>query len=624
MRNRIVRLLAAAAIGSAPAWAGAAPAPPQPDRAFARGALDRGEPRVEARLLVDPRLDPAAGARVGVHLQLDPGWHVYGREPGETGLPTRVRWTLAGATFGPIAWPAEKRFVDAGGDEASGYDGELLLASPVSFASGAAPRGVLRAEVDLLACATKCIPDTLALQLDLDAALSAVARDEKAAGEVAALFARFEALAASAPAEPAPAPAAPRPAAGLGLAHALVLALLGGLVLNLMPCVLPVLAIKLFSLAELSAGSRREAAAQGLAYTAGVLASMLALALLVAAMRAAGTSVGWGFQFQDPRFVLAISALLVVFAMNLFGVFEFAMPARLASLGSGATGTRRSALEGLLAVALATPCSAPFLGTAVGFAFAGSIAVMIAVLAAVGLGLALPFLLASLFPPLARWMPRAGAWMLHLRAGLGFALLATVVWLLWILGRTAGADGVVGACALLVALGFAVWLASVWRPSGLRWPALGTASAVLVFALVGVNAVAIVPGAVRPAADAPREGWQPFAPERVRASLDAGNPVLVYFTADWCITCKYNERFVLADERVRAALRRRNVALFEADWTKRDERIRAELARFGRAGVPLCVIHEPWAPERPIVLPELLSVEAVLEALDAKAPRQEG
>jgi thiol:disulfide interchange protein DsbD len=421
----------------------------------------------------------------------------------------------------------------------------------------------------------------------------------------------------------------PRPELQVSAWRALVLAWLGGLILNLMPCVLPVLAIKVFGIAERAHDRRRELALHGVAYTAGILASMAALAAIVIALRAAGTAVGWGFQFQEPAFLAAISAVLVVFALNLFGVFEIGLPGSVgSSLGSASdsSGLSRSFFEGLLAVALATPCSAPFLGTAVGFAFASPAPVVVGIFLAVGLGLASPFVAVSLLPGLARWVPRSGPWMVQLRAALGFALLATVVWLLWIAGRVLGPNGMALLLAFLVALSAAVWIYG-WRQRarpGRR--ATWAAATVALVAVLGIAWLPLEPAESAVAAAAGKAGVSaqdsaseelgaPFEPMAVQAELSRGRPVLVVFTADWCLTCKVNERVVLRNPQVTDALEQRDVARFVADWTRRDETIRAELARFGRAGVPLYLVYDPRRAGRPEVLPELLTVDRMLEAL---------
>ncbi|MDG2051001.1 MAG: thioredoxin family protein [Myxococcota bacterium] len=407
----------------------------------------------------------------------------------------------------------------------------------------------------------------------------------------------------------------------LGILQAAALALLGGLILNLMPCVLPVLAIKVFAIAELSGQNRRSLATQGGAYLAGILASMGALAGIVLALRAGGTQVGWGFQFQSPLFLCLIALVLVAFALNLFGVYEIGLPGgRAPAWGGNRLGPRRSFFEGLLAVVLATPCSAPFLGTAVGFAFASSPAVILIIFLAIGLGLGLPFLLISLLPGTARWLPRPGPWMQTLRISLGFALLATVLWVLWIAGNRAGIQSLIALMSLLLVVAFGLFIygtVQMRAPRGIR---IAAAVALLLFALTGAHWIAptLMNSANADAAAqqaAEEESWPPWTPAAVQESLRLGRPVLVVFSADWCITCQVNERFVLRSEIVRAALEQEDVQVLKADWTERNEGIRTELARHGRAGVPLYLVYNPADSAHPAILPELLSQDDVVDAL---------
>jgi thiol:disulfide interchange protein DsbD len=408
-------------------------------------------------------------------------------------------------------------------------------------------------------------------------------------------------------------PATPRVSAW----SALALALLGGLILNLMPCVLPVLAIKVFGIAETAQHGRAELRRSALAYTLGIESAMLALALAVETLRAAGTSVGWGFQFQEPLFIAAISAVLLVFALNLFGVFEIGVDASgLAELSRSATGARRSFFEGLLAVVLATPCSAPFLGTAVGFAFASPPALGSAIFLAVGLGLALPYLAIAAVPAWSRWLPRPGPWMAQLRRLLGFAVLATVVWLLSI---PASARAVVALLAWLVAVALGTWIGGSLQAAGRRGAARATALGVAALAMAAAPLLPLHAPASSAASESP-SAWRPFDPAAIQGELAAGRAVFVHFTADWCLTCKANEQLVLANPRVEGEFERLDVARFKADWTRRDERIRTELAAHGRAGVPMYLVYSPGAPDAPVVLPELLSVERVIDALRRAAP----
>ncbi len=300
-----------------------------------------------------------------------------------------------------------------------------------------------------------------------------------------------------------------------------LLALLGGLILNAMPCVLPVLAIKVVAIADLSERDPREVRKQGLAYTAGVLGSMGILATIVIVLRAAGHSVGWGFQFQEPLFVAGISAVLVAFALNLFGVFEIEFgQGRLASIGHDGSSTRRSLFEGLLAVVLATPCSAPFLGTAVGFAFAASSLGILTIFLAIGFGLALPFLAVSFVPSLARFIPRSGSWMSKLRGGLGFSLLATVVWLIWVVGKSGGIDAVVDMITMLLLLAFLLWIFGQLRSA---WLARAWAVAIAVVAFAGFNLVEFESKLAQEESNAVvlDEGWTAYSEQAVAAALAA-------------------------------------------------------------------------------------------------------
>jgi thiol:disulfide interchange protein DsbD len=401
---------------------------------------------------------------------------------------------------------------------------------------------------------------------------------------------------------------------------ALMLAFLGGMILNLMPCVFPVLAIKVSSFAQVVHESKTHILSHGLAYTAGIVSSLLTLALVVIGLRAAGTQVGWGFQFQEPLFIVALCAILVLFALNLFGVFEVSVaPSELADKTRQATGVRRSFGEGVLAVILATPCSAPFLGTAVGFALASSAATILAIFLMLGLGLAAPFVLLTLIPGAAKILPKPGAWMNVLKEVLGFALLGTVIWLAWILGQMTGVDGVVQTLICLSALALGAWFFGKiqYRVHGAKkW----------LVTLVAIAAVGAVGSYVLELDRTPKTGtdqpvaageidWQRWSEEAVQAELDAGNIVFVDFTADWCITCKANERTIIDTDRVKKTIADNDVVTFKADWTNPDERIRKKLAEYGKGGVPMYLVYRPEQPKNPQVLPELLTVDLVVGAL---------
>ena len=405
---------------------------------------------------------------------------------------------------------------------------------------------------------------------------------------------------------------APLPARTPGLLWVLLLAFLGGVLLNAMPCVFPVLALKAYGFARTVDADHGSVRAHALAYTGGIVASLLVLAAAVLGLRAAGHAVGWGFQFQEPLFVAVLSGVVLLFALNLLGVFELSVPAHgagtLVAAVDHAHGPLRSAGEGVLAVVLATPCSAPLLGTAVGFAFAASAPVVLAVFATVGLGLAAPFCAVVLVPGLRRRLPRPGAWMERGKQLLGFALLGTGVWLAAIVGSLAGVDGVVRLLAFLVVLALAAWAWGAWRS---RPVLLG---ATLLVLLTGSVALRFGTGAAAPVAG--REAW---SEEAVSRALAQGHPVLVDFTADWCLSCKFNERTVLASEAVQSALARTGTRVMVADWTRRDARIGRTLALHGRAGVPMYLVYSSARPDQPEVLPELLTTDLVVSALERAA-----
>jgi len=398
------------------------------------------------------------------------------------------------------------------------------------------------------------------------------------------------------------------PASGLGLGWALLFAFAGGVLLNLMPCVFPVLALKAYGFVRTVKEGGSRASAHALAYASGILASMLVLAVGVLVLRGLGHSVGWGFQFQEPRFVAVVAALLVAFALNLFGVYRVgARVGALAGAVEAAHGGWRSAGEGVLAVVLATPCTAPLLGTAVGFAFAAPALVVLAVFLLVGLGLALPFCVLVLLPGASAWVPRPGAWMERVEKLLGFALLGTAVWLAGLLGGLAGVDGLVRLLGFLLAVALAAWLVGTFQEGRHAGVAL-LASALLVL-LAAAGTLRFSPP---PPAEALAGAW---TPEVVAQELRNGRPVFVDFTADWCLTCKFNERTVLSRPAVQGALAFTSTRFLVADWTRPDARISAELAARQRAGVPMYLLFSPHRPESPEVLPELLTESRVVEAL---------
>ena len=388
---------------------------------------------------------------------------------------------------------------------------------------------------------------------------------------------------------------------------AILLAFLGGIILNLMPCVLPVLAIKLMRFSKQAEASRRHLAADGLLYGMGVLCSFALLAALLLALRAGGEAAGWGFQLQSPVVVGLLTALMLLVGLNLSGVFLFG--SRLMRLGAGGTGqsslTPGAFLEGILAVLVASPCTAPFMGAALGFAMTRPAPEAMGIFLALGAGFALPMVLLSLLPGWLRRLPPPGPWMEDFKQLLAFPMYGAAAWLLWVLSRQTTGGQFASALAALVLMALAAWL---WGRAQ-----RGSFRAGLSAALAALLAAALVFPTGEGGAVAERGTW---SPERVAALRGAGRPVLVNFTADWCITCKVNERLVLSRSSLQAALRERDIVLLTADWTSQDSRITEELAAWGRSGVPLYLLY-PSGAGAPAILPQVLTQNAILKAADA-------
>ena len=418
-------------------------------------------------------------------------------------------------------------------------------------------------------------------------------------------------------AAPAPAlqPVAPAAPAEASLWLSLLLAFAGGLLLNLMPCVFPVLSLKVLGFAQ--HGQQRGALlAGGLAYTAGVVLSFLALAGLLLSLRAGGAQLGWGFQLQSPLFVAGLALLFGLLGLNLLGVFEIraVLPGNLAGVRV-ANPVLDNALTGVLAVAVASPCTAPFMGAALGAALTLPTWAALAVFAALGLGMAVPYLAACLWPGLARLLPRPGAWMRHFKVLMAFPMFATVIWLLWVLGLQVGIEGAIALLGLLLALALAAWVFGA-PDLKTRGRAVLGALALVVLAATALWAWPALhePAPATTAATAEHGGWQPWSADKVAAAQAEGRTVLVDFTAAWCVTCQFNKRGTLADAQLVADMASKNIVLLRADWTRRDAAISQELGRLGRSGVPVYAVYKPGATA-PQLLPEILSVALVREAL---------
>lgn len=401
--------------------------------------------------------------------------------------------------------------------------------------------------------------------------------------------------------------AAPVQASGppLSLLAALLGALVGGMILNLMPCVFPVLAIKVVSFVHVKDPGTR--LSTGLAYTAGVVLSFLALGALLLGLRAAGEQLGWGFQLQNPAVVAALAALFTLLGLNLAGLFEFGhfLPDRVTRLQSTRP-TINAFLSGVLASAIASPCTAPFMGASLGYAVGLPALQALAMFSAIGLGMALPYLAASAVPAVARVLPRPGHWMVTFRQLMAFPMFATVAWLVWVLGQQSGIDGAGALLALLVLMALVLWSLTLQGRTRTLFATFSIALAAAGVLTIGQNITKPLQASAGPAI-ATSGRWQAWEPGRVDQLTARGQSVLVDFTAAWCVTCQYNKKTTLANTAVLADIDAKNVALLRADWTRRDPAVTAALTQLGRSGVPVYAIYKPG--QAPVILSEVLSVD---------------
>ena len=713
-----MRLLSAVLIGLF-VWCAALPV----------GAQVQRTERIAAELVpMSQWAAPGSTAIVAVRQDIEPGWHTYWRNPGDSGGPTELDWTLPGGVeAGDIVWPLPER-QRLQSLMNYGYSDQVYLPVPIEIPADAAPGSVLPLSVDALfmVCSDEmCVPDELTLTLDLrvddgeapldrahGAAISRILETAPRPGDLTARVTRqgetvllsvtgdaltdeglsdvyffpFEGGVIDHPADQP----GERGADGLSLTltagrailtgglngpmagvlstsegaweiiaevgeplagtsgegalgegaeptgvgvflQAALFALIGGLILNLMPCVVPILAMKAASLSA-SAHEPGEARRDGLAFLAGVLTTFLILAVALIGLRAAGQAVGWGFQLQSPGVIAGLALLMLAVGLNLSGVFGVGMAAQ--GLAEGGAGGRLSRLPGgagafftgVLAVVVAAPCTAPFMAFALGAALVMPAPMAVSVFLMLGLGLALPYVAVSLSPGLLKRFPRPGPWMDRLKGVLAFPMYGAALWLVWVFARQAGAESLalLMAGALMLALGLFLW---GWRQTARaegRGGMVSSVAAVLsIVAAVGFAgagaSLARAPDAVgTPGSEGSTLSSTPWSPEAVQAARAEGRVVFVNFTADWCVTCKVNERAALASERVRSAVETTGAVYMVADWTRRDDAIAAELERHGRSGVPLYLVYSPGS-DAPRILPQLLTPGLVAEALNDAA-----
>jgi thiol:disulfide interchange protein len=684
---------------------------------------------VEAELVAEQSsVQPGKAFTIALRIKHAPHWHTYWRNPGDSGLATKIAWNLPKEfVAGAIQWPHPKR-LPLGPLMNFGYENELLLLTEITPPANLKAGGTvdISAKADWLVCKDVCIPENGQLNLKLPvrdeapaksiwasafagtrAALpvsaqgwtfaagvqgknvvvtmtpekgashqpkdvffypyqegvmeNALPQQVKSEGGKLVLTAQLTdpvapdlkavpgilvsqsgwggtaakavlvgtdpgqsnvmpaAFTASAkPTAPStPVTSVPPPGSDLGLWLALVFAFVGGLILNLMPCVFPVLGIKVMSFVQHAHEDRRILRNQGLIFLAGVVVSFWVLAGILLALKAGGQSLGWGFQLQSPAFVTVLAVLFTLMALNLFGVFEIGLGLQSAAGSVSGKGIYGEAfLSGVLATVVATPCTAPFMGAALGFTLSQPAFIAVLVFTALALGMAAPIVLLALFPAGLKWLPRPGAWMATFKQFMAFPLLATVVWLTWVLGTQQGNDGVLKLLAGLVLIGMAAWAYGRW---GMRGGKFGMAFAAvllaggIVFAWPGeANVAAPSAGAQAKAGEL---AWEPWSKAKLEQLRGEGKPVFVDFTASWCITCQVNKRVALHNDAVVKRFAERGVIALKADWTRQDPAITAALAEFGRNAVPLYVMYGGNGAA-PVVLPEVLTPALMLAELD--------
>lgn len=705
--------------------------------AFA-GSTSADLPHVHVQLIApEAQFHPGAN-NAGLYFKLEPGWHVYWKNPGDAGEPPRIKWTNSQqVTVGPLKYPIPKR-LPLGPLMDFGYEDEVVfpfeaVVTPVSggFAGGYDPNtALLHGKVSWLVCRGSCIPEKTelaitrpigqgnetvqpddqiwsrlanklpqpppanlkvgftptptglrltvitgqketeasffpskpdilsnpapqkatptanGLTLDLTKDETVTANPKELTGLLLLSNNRAYELeipsgpprqSKAAPAEPAPAastapattsatssanPASSANPVKTGLLQAAALAFLGGLILNLMPCVFPVLFIKGLSLVQSGAEEKHKLRTHGLIYTLGILVSFWILVGVLLGLRSAGSHLGWGFQFQSPVFLSLMAALLFFLGLSLAGQFEIGLTFTSAGGSLAAKqGYTGSFFTGVLAVIVATPCTAPFMGVALGYALSQTAIVTFAVFTALALGLAAPYLALTLQPAWTRILPRPGAWMEVLKQAVSVPIFGTVIWLAWVIANAYGATVLAALLCSFLLLAIAGWFLG-------RWPAKAWSTwtaGLVVIAVVWICVVAPSELAqsnsghqlIGSGSDA--NGWQPWSSDAVQKFQSQGRPVFVDFTASWCLSCQVNERVALSKPEVQKAFADASVVLMRADWTRYDDNITRTLNSFGRSGVPTYALYTP-GESQPRLLPEVLTPGIVTYAI-AQLPK---
>ena len=596
----------------------------------------------------------AAGGTVDVQLsaRIEKNWHVNSNKPNEDFLiPSVVSAKASGIRLTRVQYPEAKDLALSFADKpVSVYEGDVVFGLTLTIAE-ATPPGKQNAEITLSyqACNDKtCMPPsdaTVTLVVDVTPAVPAnVPADSQTRPGTSSGGDFQEAIgtAQGTPSAGSPAVApglskggdsthasSPRPVAAasersISLAVALLFAFLGGMILNLMPCVLPVLSLKILGMVKQAGETSRERLKHGALFTLGVVASFWVLAGIMILLQAGGEQLGWGFQLQSPSFVLVLSIFLFLFGLSMFGVFEIGTS--LTGVGYGVAGGSSytsSLVSGVLATTVATPCTAPFMGSALGFTLGAPAYVAFLVFTFVGLGMAAPYLLLTTIPALLKFIPRPGAWMESMKQFMGFLLMATVLWLIWVLSLQTGADGVVILLAALLFVALGGWVFGRWGNIAKEKPTRRIAQVIALVAIAGglFFSLTNIKAKGPETAGVHRQGsieWLTYTPELVEGLKAQGRTVFLDFTAAWCLSCQVNEKVAFSSEEVQNEFARRGIATVRADWTTHDETITKALATFGRNSVPLYVLYAPG--KDPVLLPEIITPGIVLEALRNTTP----
>ncbi|HEY9714431.1 MAG TPA: thioredoxin family protein [Chroococcales cyanobacterium] len=679
--SSILVLTAILALFSAVVWS---PDVQAQDSSFGMEPVDAAEPAVHVigTLIADTTaVKPGQPFKLGVKLNMQPGWHTYYKESGDAGLPTKITWELPeGFKAGELLWEKPSKFIESN-IVTYGYQNQTVIAAEVTPPANLDASKPLKfsAKVRWLSCKDICLPGSTTVELTLPVSADGSGSKPDHEKEFAGLGDRgfqgdVKDLKEDAGAENHPdhtsqtgqtntsgkASQVPRPDPGTpgtgqaassgsildqtfqiegsaaqsqSLLTYLAMAFVGGLILNIMPCVLPVIAIKVLSILEQAHDEPKKVRLLGLTFAAGIISSFMLLAVVAIALKATGQSVGWGFQMKSPIVVIAMSSLVLVFALSLFGLFYVNVGASSIDKLASKEGLSGTFFKGVLATVLSTPCTAPYLGTAVGFAFVQPPYVVALIFFMSALGMASPYLVLTIKPEWMKFMPKPGTWMEKFKESLGFILLATVVWLLGVLGSEVGSSAVTATSFFLVVLSFACWivskytdLSSTGKRKAIVWTiATGITGAAFYQFVWPLPGVGIPLESLHPQASAAGKGqieWQPFTPEALNKAVSENKTVLLDFTANWCLTCKVNESTVLESAPVQERLRALHVVTMQADWTLQDEKITALLQKFNRSGVPLYVIFPAGRATHPIVLPEVITRDMVVEKLNEAGPSQ--